>query len=642
MLSQSEIVLFFFALSIALFAFFDPFILKLKLLLKGKKIDRFDRIGERLIGVILRVFLQKCSLEERLFTGIMHTAVFWGFVLFLLVTTNHVIEGFKKGFFIFGSSKIGYFFTFLIDTFAFWIILSCIYFFLRRFVFHASGLTIPSPESVTVLAFLFTAMITFIYYEAFKISDGEPIRGAFFGGTIASFLKPNETLIHFFWWAHILTIMGFGVYIPRSKHMHLLAGPINLFFRNLEPFGALKPLDLENSERFGIYSIEDFSWKDQLDSLACAECGRCDDYCPALNSGKPLSPKEIVAKVKKEVLKQSNSFLNSKSDELEPLMAKSYSSDEIWSCTTCGACEVTCPMRNEHIPKIIGLRQSEVLMEGRFPSELTQAFKNVETNYNPWGVGFQGRGDWLREIGVPTSAERKTEYLLFLGCAGSFEENGQKIVSSFVEVLKKAGVDFSILGKEEKCCGDPVRRAGNEYLFQTLAFENIETFRKYGIEKIVTICPHGYHTFKNEYPLLGFEARVYHHTEFIETLIKEGKISVKSLYRSGVFHDPCYLGRHSEKYREPREILMLSGVEVKELRNNRKHSFCCGAGGGLFWTEEKIGKRINHIRAEEVISSQEKVLFTACPFCKIMLKDGLKDKGRDDIKVLDIVEALSQ
>ncbi len=639
MLSQTEMVLFIFVLSLAIFAFFEPFSLKLKLILKGKKVERFDRIGERLLGAIFRVFSQKCSLEERVFTGIMHTAVFWGFLLFLLVTTNHVIEGFKEGFFIFGNTKIGWIFTFIIDTLAFWIILSCVYFFLRRFVFHASGLTLPSPESAIVLTFLFMAMITFIGYEAMKISAGEPVRGAFLGGLVSSLFKSNKIFLHFFWWAHILTIMGFGVYIPRSKHMHLLAGPINLFFRNLEPFGALKPIDLENSERFGISTIEDFTWKDQLDSFACAECGRCDDFCPALNSEKPLSPKEIIVKVKKEVLRQASALLEMKKNEIEPLMGKTYFENEIWSCTTCGACEVTCPMRNEHIPKILGLRQSEVLMEGRFPSELTQAFKNVETNYNPWGIGFQSRGEWIREMGVPLASEKETEYLLFVGCAGSFEENGQKIISSLVKLLKKAGVDFSVLGKEEKCCGDPVRRAGNEYLFQSVALENIESFKKYKVRKIITICPHGYHTFKNEYPALGFEAEIYHHSEIIEKLLKECKITLKSKYNSGAFHDPCYLGRHNNKYDEPRRVLFGAGLKVKELDNKRKHSFCCGAGGGLFWMEEKIGKRINHIRAEEVISSKEKILFTACPFCKIMLSDGLKDKGREDINVLDITEA---
>ncbi len=639
MLSQTEIVLFIFSLSIAFYAFFEPFLLKLRLILKGKKVERFDRIGERLAGAIFRVFAQKCSLEERLFTGIMHTAVFWGFVLFLFVTTNHIIEAFLKGFFIFGDTKIGWAFTFLIDMLAFWIILSCIYFFLRRFVFRASGLTVPSPESATILGFLFTAMVTFVIYEGLKISSGEPMRGAFLAGIISPLFRPSEFSLHLFWWAHILTIMGFGIYIPRSKHIHLLAGPINLFFRNLEPFGALKPIDLENSERFGISSIEDFSWKDLLDSFACAECGRCDDFCPALNSGKPLSPKEIIIKVKKEFLRQGDLLLKGERGKMEPLMGKSYFEDEIWTCTTCGACEVTCPMRNEHIPKIIGMRQSEVLMEGRFPTELTQAFKNVETNYNPWGIGFQSRGEWIREMGVPFASEKETEYLLFVGCAGSFEENCQKIISSLINLLKKANIDFSILGKEEKCCGDSVRRAGNEYLFQFLALENIETFKKYNVKKIITVCPHGYHTLKNEYPALGFKAEIYHHIEFIEKLISGGKLSLSSKFDSGVFHDPCYLGRHNNMYEEPRRLLSISGVKVKELKHKKIHSLCCGAGGGLFWTEEKIGKRINHMRADEVIISKEKTLFTACPFCKIMLKDALKDKGRDDVKVIDIVEA---
>ncbi|MEW6456173.1 MAG: (Fe-S)-binding protein [Acidobacteriota bacterium] len=674
MLNGSEIMLFIFVLSLAFFAFFDPLILKIKLLAIGKKEKRFDRIGKRFLSSSFRTFSQTCTLKERLITGLMHFFVFWAFVLFLLATTNHLIEGFIKNFFIFGNYKVGFLFTLLIDSLAFLVLLSCGYFAVRRYIFKPEGLTVPSPESATVLFFLYTAMVTYLLFEGMKISSGDPVRGAYLGEIISSQIfsgNNSQFLLHFLWWAHILTIMGFGIYIPRSKHMHLLAGPINLFFQNLEPMGAIKPIDFENEERFGIKYIEDFTWKDQLDSYACAECGRCQDFCPAYNSEKPLSPKDIIVKIKKDLLPQAEFLLTKKNGEFSrPLMERTFFHDEIWSCTTCAACEVTCPMMNEHISKIIGLRQSEVLMEGRFPPELIPAFKNLETNFNPWGVGFTSRKDWTEGMNVKTFAEKgDAEYLLWIGCAGSYDERNKKISKAMVRILAKAGVDFAILGNEEKCCGDPARRTGNEYLFQNLCQENIKTFNKYRIKKIITFCPHGYNTLKNEYPQFGGNHEVFHHTEFISKLLSEGRLSIPQTsqrnQRSQInqingknernqideinqtdyitYHDPCYLGRHNEIYDIPRELIKKFSKEpLREMKHYKFHSLCCGAGGGRMWMEEKIGKRINHMRAEEAIESKADTIITACPFCMTMLSDAMKDKGIENISILDLAEFISK
>jgi Fe-S oxidoreductase len=336
-----------------------------------------------------------------------------------------------------------------------------------------------------------------------------------------------------------------------------------------------------------------------------------------------------------------------------------YSEGEIWTCTTCGACTHVCPVEIEHIPKIVGLRRSQVLMESKFPSELNTFFRNIEANSNPWGIGFASRADWAKELNIKLISEHpETEYLFWVGCAGSFDEEGKNITKAMVSIMNKAGIDFAILGAEEKCCGDSARRLGNEYLFQMLAGENIELFKKYKIKKIIVTCPHGYNTFKNEYsrilellPTVSPEERedlqkieVIHHVQLINNLFKEGRLHLKPKKENlFTYHDSCYLGRHNGIIDEPREVLSrLSNKKIVELKNDREHSFCCGAGGGLMWTEESLGKRINHLRTDEVILSQAEVAATSCPFCLTMLQDGLKDKENTETKVKDIAQLVAE
>jgi Fe-S oxidoreductase len=333
-------------------------------------------------------------------------------------------------------------------------------------------------------------------------------------------------------------------------------------------------------------------------------------------------------------------------------MGRVYSEDEIWTCTSCGACMYVCPVKNEHLPKIFGLRQSLVLMEAKFPEELGTFFKGMETNSNPWGFGSSTRGEWAEDLEVKTLANNpEVDILYWVGCAGSFDEKGKKVSTAMVKILKEAGVNFAILGREENCCGDQARRLGNEYLFQTMARANIDTLKKYNVKKILVTCPHGYNTFKNEYPKLAkafglddWNVEVVHHSEFIADLLRRGKLKIKQEIKSSVtYHDPCYLGRHNDIFKAPRTVLSETGAKMLEMKNHCNHSFCCGAGGGLMWTEEKLGKKAYQLRTDEALETGAQLISVACPFCMTMLDDGVKDKGKEEtVHVKDIAEIVAE
>ncbi|MFC2170084.1 heterodisulfide reductase-related iron-sulfur binding cluster [Acidobacteriota bacterium] len=649
-------------------AFWIPVIYRFRVIRSGQPEGKAEFSAKRTWGVLAKVFLQKCTLKnERLFTGFIHVFIFYGALSFDTATINHTIEGFIPDFYLFGISNFGLFFSFLVDAFAVLVLMGIIFFIIKRYVVRPKAYATTLLDSGLIYFFIITATLSYLYFECFSIAYHPGTeRLAFLGNGLAGLIINSglslETLaVHYkiSWWLHILIVYIFIAYVPHSKYFHMFAGPLNLFFSPDKSSGELKALDIEKAEVFGVEKASDYSWKDFLDTIACMECGRCQDVCPAFASEKPLSPKMIIFNLRNHLMKEGKKIIARNRDETKPLISDVYTEDEIWTCTTCGACMHVCPVEIKHIPKLIGVRQSQVLMESKFPSELNAFFRNMETNSNPWGIGFSDRANWTDGLNVKLISEHPdVEYLYWIGCSGSFDEEGKKITKSMVSILEKAGINFAILGTEEKCCGDSAKRLGNEYLFQIQAGENIETFKKYHIKKIIVTCPHGYNTFKNEYPRLIDilpdispeikeelkKIEVIHHVQLLAKLIRENRLPLKPKSNDlFTYHDSCYLSRHNGIISEPREILQkLSKNKIIEPKNNKEHSFCCGAGGGLMWTEESLGRRINHLRTEEVTQTKTDIAVTSCSFCRAMIQDGLKDQQREDMKVKDIAQLVDE
>jgi Fe-S oxidoreductase/nitrate reductase gamma subunit len=649
-------------------AFLGPLVRRYRIIRAGQPDDRFRDLWKRLRHAFVKVLFQRCTLRrERLFTGLMHVFIFYSALSFDTMTVNHTLEGFFKGFYLFGDTPFGRFFSLLIDLAAVAVMIGVVFLAFRRFVVRPKAYETTRADSALIYSFITLATITYLYFEGFAVAhDPAAVRLSFLGGWIAGTIKaaglaPEVVATHFriSWWAHVVAVYAFIAYVPHSKYLHMIAGPVNVFFRRDGSSGALAPLDLEKSEVFGVEKLPDFTWKDNLDAFACMECGRCQDACPAFASDKPLSPKMLLFNMERALLDGDKALTAKKRDDLKELVPSTFTEGEIWTCTTCGACMKECPVEIEHIAKIVGARRSQVLMQSKFPQELTGFFRNVETNSNPWGIGFSKRAEWAEGLDVRLIADVPDAELLFwVGCMGAYDDEGRKTARALVSILNRAGVRFGTLGTEEKCCGDSARRLGNEYLFQSLAQANIALFKTHNVRKIVTICPHGFNTFRHEYPRLldlvpGLSAEdkarlqqieVLSHVELIHGLLRSGRLRLKSRNAEAyTYHDPCYLGRHNGFVGEPRAVLdtALAG-KPKELARHGVDSFCCGAGGGLMWTEETLGQRINHLRVDEIIGSGATLAAAACPFCLTMLKDGLKDKGREDVRVKDIAQIVAE
>jgi len=654
----TELAIFLVLFILTAWGFFKILYHRYRLVRLGGAEGRFDSLAKRLGDTLFYVFSQKGLIKARPITGSMHLMVFWAEVVFLLGTTNHMVEGFVEGFYIFGSSRLGFYYATILDLFAALVLVASVYFFVRRYLFHPTALTLPSGQSAIVLVFLITLMFSFLLYEGSRsLIEPSLAKGAWLGVLTGGWLQQLNLregglplLLLVFWWVHTLLVFSFVVYVPYSKQLHIFAGPINYFFRNRRPLGEIPLLNLEDAETYGVEKITDFSWKHLLDLFACIECGRCQDQCPAYQSQKPLTPKGVIVNLKEHLLKGGSRLLKGRKGQeaLAPtlLVDKVVTPDELWTCTACGACINICPMRIEQLPKIISLRQNQVLMESKFPAQLTIFFKNLESNYNPWGIGFATRAEWAEGLDVPLIADSPDAQLLYwVGCAGAFDERNKRVARTMVEILKRAGVRFTILGKEERCCGDAARRTGNEYLYQTLAMENIEILKKYNIKEIITTCPHCYNTLKNEYPQLGGDFQVYHHSQFLFKLVEEGVLRPeKRVEQLVTYHDPCYLGRFNKSFAEPRGMLTaIPGVRLKEMERRKDMSFCCGAGGGQMWMEETLGTRVYLLRTEEALRTDAQMIATACPYCLTMLTDGVKDKGVEEkVKVKDIAEFLAE
>ncbi len=667
------IVLFIAANGLFLFSVYKLY----RIMMLGQQEDRFDQMTERVKGVLRFVFGQRRVLSEPAGWG--HFFIFWGFVIITLGSIETFGVGIYHGFAywkLLGKSLTTLLY-FLQDLFCTAVVIALCVALYRRFVIKPERLRYDDQRAVnldaSVIIGLILVLIVFLFGARaveYLLAQGEPSRYfprmAFISAALSGLFTglPKETLqgwYSFFWWAHTLVILGFLIYIPFSKHLHLLGAIPNIFFRRLQPVGELSKMDLEDEtvDTYGVSTIEEFTWKQLLDLYACTECGRCSDNCPADLTGKPLSPKLTIHHMKEHLQKKGKLVLsqptmgetigaaNPEGELAKALVGNVCLHDEIWSCTTCGNCMEHCPVFIEHIDKYVDMRRFLVLMESNFPTEVEAAFRNWETNSNPWGLGFASRGDWARGLQVKTLAEdSQVEYLFYVGCAGSFDERAKKISSALAKLLTEAGVSFGILGAEEKCCGETARRMGNEYLFQTMAAELVDTVNSYGINKIITTCPHGYNCLKNEYPQCGGNWEVYHHSEFLAKLLRDQRLKpVMGVDGNLAFHDSCYLGRYNGIYEEPRQVLKsILGLRFLEMDRSRTKSFCCGAGGGRMWMEETLGdQKINDARTDQALTLDPDIIGVSCPFCTTMIEDGLKTYNMDEkVKVYDIAELLAQ
>ncbi|MCR8642369.1 heterodisulfide reductase-related iron-sulfur binding cluster [Paenibacillus sp. N1-5-1-14] len=671
----------------------------------GKPSGLSKDIPERLRTFLVQVFGQTKLMKDRK-SGIMHIIVFYGFIILQLGALDLIIKGLGGH----GLPVPGYEIFGLVQEITVALILIAMgYAAYRRYGEKLARLKRGWKPSI-VIFFIFGLMISVLLSMGFeRVQQGLPTSSlAPISSLLAiafSGLTPTGANIGFYvaWWAHLLILLSFLVYVPQSKHFHLITAPLNILLRRTEPVGRLSKLDLEDetAESFGVGQIEDFTQKQLLDLYACVECGRCTSVCPAASTGKILSPMHLIVKLR-DHLTEKGAAITSKSpwapayvfgggtsahqmdyssDQLhawnevavtnieptlhaqkqswalgskEPremeLIGDVMTEDEIWSCTTCRNCEDQCPVSNEHVDKIVDLRRHLVLMQGSMPHDGQRALTNIERQSNPWGISRNDRAKWVQEIDpsgelhIPTVKENPNfEYVYFVGSMGSYDNRSQKITKSFVRLMIEAGVNFAILGNEEKNSGDTPRRMGNEMLFQQLCMENISSFQKYNIKKIVTTCPHTFNTFKNEYPEFGLEAEVLHHTQLLESLLGQGKLRPQHALQERItYHDSCYLGRYNNMYETPRNVLRaIPGVELLEMERSRSNGMCCGAGGGMMWMEETSGKRINLARTEQALEVNPTVISSACPYCLTMLEDGTKLKEVEDtVKAKDIAELL--
>jgi Fe-S oxidoreductase/nitrate reductase gamma subunit len=548
-------------------------------------------------------------------------------------------------------------FSFILDLFGLLAVIGVILLAFRRYVLRPERLDNKTEDWIG-LVFILLILVTGFLNEGLRIAITRPDfeRYSFVGWEVSMLFASSDAAqaslapVHaVVWWVHVLLAFGFIGYLAYSRLLHLITSPLNQFFRSFAPAGEVQPiLDIENQESFGVTKLQDFTWKQLLDTDACTRCGRCQDNCPAHLSGKPLSPKKLIQDLKVYMLSHGNTTSKGygETGRVSPIAGNDISEDELWACTTCGACQQVCPVFIPVIDKAVDLRRYLVLMESKFSQEVKLFFKNMETNYNPWTIGFSTRGDWAKDLEVNQLSDNKdVEYLFFVGCAGSFDERNRKVARTLVDLLQKAGVSFGILGAEEICCGETARRMGNEYLAQILMQQNIELLDNYGVKRIITLCPHCFNTLKNEYHQFKGNYEVFHYSQFLWDVIRQGRLRPKGGERMTVtYHDSCYLGRHNNIYTPPREILQsLGNIKLIEMGRNRDKSFCCGAGGGRMWMEETIGTRINHMRIDQAASTGASILASACPYCLTMFEDGIKEKelsGR--ISAFDLAELLEK
>jgi Fe-S oxidoreductase len=624
----------------------------------GRPVDRFHDLPKR-VEYEATVVLGQRKLLQRLLPGVMHAFIFWGFLVLLTTIAEGIGEVFTRRFAIPLIGHSGWL-GLVQDVFAVLVILAIeMAVFIRKVQrpdrFKGSHL----EEADFILLMILGIMLTLLALNGAKIALGlneSPTRWTPVSNLVAQAFElmgrgTVDTFEHVFLWAHITLVFAFLAYIPYSKHLHIFASEPNVFFSSTNPRGKLRtlPIDLEGDAEMnlGAATVQDLTWKQILDTYSCTECGRCQNACPAWNTGKPLSPKLLIMNLRDHLFAEGPAILSAtrrgNEHEKVPLNPGVIEDEVIWDCTTCGACMEECPVNIEHVDHIVDMRRNLVMAESRFPQEAGLLLRNLESTSNPWGADQSQRADWAKGLGVRILEDGTApEYLYWVGCAGSFDDRARKISQAVARVLQKAAIPFAILGPGELCNGDPARRMGNEYLFQELAKKNVHTLDGRGVRKIVVNCPHCFNTLRNEYPDFGGNYEVVHHTELFARLLAEGRLNPdREVDEVLTYHDPCYLGRHNGVYQEPRDLLeRIPGLSTREMPRHGSRTFCCGAGGARMWMEERIGKRVNVERTEEAISTGADTLGVACPFCLIMLDDGSKAKG-EPMKVVDVAQVLA-
>ena len=652
--------------------------------------NRVDHPGTRTWNV-LRVGIAQTKILREPVAGLMHAFIFWGFIVLTAGTVEILVQGIVPGFsyqkllpqpafLLFSASQ---------DGFAVLVIGAVAFAYYRRLVLHPrrlDGDNIGHADAYIILGMIGGLMVTLLLANAF-LAVATP--GAVGAEKMVSLglarglrnVQPSTAFTGYrvFWWAHVLLVLTFLNYLPYSKHLHVVTSLINVFFSNTSWKGeraAMRPMDLEaDVETFGAADVEQLSWKNLLDGYSCTECGRCTAACPANITGKTLSPRKIVVNTRQRLMEKGPvltgdymefkhpALIHGEGGEMRAssgdgpaavlghrLLDNYITEDELWACTSCRACVQECPVSIDQLDIINQLRRNLVLTESRFPEELQPAFQSLERNGSPWAFNPADRANWAEGMDIRTMAElaeqgRRPAVLFWVGCMGSFDDRAKKITIAFARILKACDIDFAILGQEEHCHGDPARRMGNEYLYQMLAKDTIETLNRYQVMTVVTACPHCFHQIGNEFPQLGGNYEVIHHSTYIDRLLQEDRVPLRGENGQRLvvaYHDSCYLGRYNDVYEEPRSTLKraLPVVELVEPKRTKDKGLCCGAGGGRMWMEEREGKRINVERTEELLATGANTIAVACPFCMTMISDGVKAK-QSEVPVLDIAEVVA-
>jgi Fe-S oxidoreductase len=645
-------------LAVALSVFGALMVPRVNLLFRLRREDLFDQIPERIRGM-LKFAVGQYRMPRDPVAGFAHIFIYAGFMIVSVATVTHFVHAYAPDWHLWGlGGRAGEIYSLIKDTSELLVLVGVIYGLWRRLKPTPSRVG-RSWEGVFVLGMIFTLMVTDFMITAGELIvlgvDGLPWSpGGYLAAQVMAPLGAEGAHLagRVAYWIHCSAVLIFLNFLPIGKHFHVITGFPNVFFRNLKTNGYVEKVDLENTEKFGIRTTADLTWSMGLDLYSCTECGRCNVFCPTVLTGKPLSHRQLNLDLKAALYEDKDVILSGNKEKIEALPALvdgKISADTIWACTTCGACEQECPVYIENVPRIIQMRQNKVLMDGDIAPELARAYKGMENNNNPWGIGFDKRDAWAEGLDIPRMADVAAEggaapLLYWIGCAGSFDDRNKKITLAMVKILKTAGVPFAILGKEEGCTGDPARRTGNEYLFQALAQANVELLNGYNVKRVLTHCPHCLHTIKAEYPQFGGNYEVVHHTQLIDELLASGRLKLTREVKQDVaWHDSCYLGRYHNIYDAPRNVLgAVPGAKLVELPRNRSRSVCCGAGGGRFWVEEHIGERINVHRAKEVASVNTPAVGSSCPFCLTMLRDGLNHIGKEDVSAQDVSEIVVQ